>query len=221
MSVRPMLEELESRDVPATTEVFLDFSWNGYTIKDEFRFANLDYPRRRNPYDFNRDGRSNLRDLRLLVPRLVAECDRILPPQVIVSAVDVFSDAGVGERILRERSGYVIKVGGYTDDHATGQAWLAGPGENVAGSGFLFSGAVLEACYYQRLSPWWRIRSLAATAAHEWGHLIGLVHTTLRDEDIMSPFLRLGRIQSFQPEHQQEIDRSWAEPFRFVDYGPG
>lgn len=210
--MRPDLEELESRIPLAADTIYLDFNWAGYSVYDEFRFSNQDYSRRKNPYDLNKDRKANLKDYRIFVTKIIHEAENILPEEMGVVPVDIFRNEGSGEKIREEKAGFVVEMGGYTRPFAFGEAWLARPGENMAGSAWVYTGNLME--YSVKSSAAVRIRGIANTIGRVWGHLVGIAHTEYSDNDIMTANFDPKRQFAFQSQHRPEIlDSIYAQPF--------
>jgi hypothetical protein len=187
---RPTAEALEERALP-TALLVLDFTPD--RIAGEARQADAfaaAFRRPRGPrrfLDFNRDGRVTCADAVLAAARVGERVNELLSGfDVQINAGDLGRDSRLGQRLLRQgnRAGtptYVIYLGGESFDGDVGtfgEAYQAPEGFNLPYYGFAFTG---------NMARWYRFNDpdtapesfaadVAATAVHEFAHLLGLGH---------------------------------------------
>jgi hypothetical protein len=187
---RPTAEALEERTLPTALFV-LDFTPD--RIPGEARrtaaFADA-FRRPRGPrrfLDFNRDGRVNGADAVLAAARIGERANELLRGfDIQINAGDLGRDTRLGQRLLRQgnRAGtptYVIYLGGESFDGDVGtfgEAYQAPEGFNLPYYGFAFTGNMAR--WYRFNDPGAEPESfaadMAATAVHEFAHLLGLGH---------------------------------------------
>jgi hypothetical protein len=187
---RPTAEALEERTLPAALFV-LDFTPD--RIPGEARQADAFAEAFRSPrgprrfLDFNRNGRVNAADARLAAARVGERVNELLHGfDIQIHLGDVGRDTRLGQRLLRQgnQSGtptYVIYLGGKSFDGDVGtfgEAYQAPEGFNLPYYGFAFTG---------NMARWYRFNEpgadpesfaadVAATAVHEFAHMLGLGH---------------------------------------------
>jgi hypothetical protein len=239
---RPGLESLERRDLPATTYLVLDFAHDGGggSLAASFDAARLPggkYPRF---LDMDGNNRVNGQDVtiaaRAIANRVARHFRAYKALGVHVIHGDALANTDFAARRLvdamRKPDVHVAALyfGGYRG-RVLGVAPLARPGENVEGFGRVFSSG--HAFLYRQRALQGRrvikqdfINSVAATASHELGHMMGLRHVRGPSYHLMKELIR-DSYRSFFPNKafrtiggpaqnaHQELRRSFrGEPAR-------
>jgi hypothetical protein len=203
---RPRLEALERRELPAVTYLVLDFSHDrgGGSLLRSFQsagFSDGTYPRF---LDLDGNRTINTNDVAVAaraIANRVALHFRVYRP---LGVRVVFGDATANSDFLQRWLDYgrrtpgvhvaALAFGGFRGD-AWGRAPLASPGENVEGVGRVYSDG--HARFYRNRVLNRRtvpsrdfINAVAATASHELGHMMGLLHVPGISYHLMTPGTR-------------------------------
>jgi hypothetical protein len=208
---------LEDRTAPATTQLLLDFTPDVGNVIQPVPFAALfraRSPRSLRFLDVNHDGRANLKDARITAERVRRRVEQLLAPflplgvRVDVTDVDGQTDAarqalaaGLQSRDLQVD---VLFIGGGTNpiNDLKGEATIARDGTNVEGFGVVHGGQIAQSVRRLRKTrPADFVNAVAALAAHEFGHLLGLRHSdAFPDDNLMNP------VPSRDPGRRRFID---------------
>ena len=200
------LETLEGRDVPATV-LIMDFTpdYHQGSFMDTFyrtRYSDGSIP---GFFDFNRDRVVDYRDVSLAASQVTGRVTDFFRPfannpanHLSIGYNDVFSNTNYGYNWLRAgvNSTDLVQVM-YFGGSNSGGVGIAGrspeahDGENVEGYGETYTHSIAQLLMFNRYATSTDfVNRVAAAAAHEFGHMLGLRHSTSGNPtSVMNPVM--------------------------------